>query len=156
MMELILWRHAEAEDDAPSDMVRRLTGKGHKQAKKMATWLNAQLGGEIKHWQVIASPAVRALETAAALELPVETVYKIAPDATPESVLLAANWPQNRNNVIVVGHQPTLGMVAAYLINGVEGYVPVKKGAIWWFEMRERDGKPQPILKAMASPDTIA
>ena len=155
-MEMILWRHAEAEDEAASDMTRRLTGKGHKQAKKMAAWLNGQLGGGIRRWRVIASPAVRAQETAAALERPVETVYKIAPDATPESVLLAASWPQNEDNVIVVGHQPTLGMVAAFLINGVEGYVPVKKGAIWWFEMRERDGKPQPILKAMASPDTIA
>ena len=59
----------------------------------------------------------------------------------------------------MVGHQPTLGMVAAYLINGVDGYVAVKKGAMWWFEMREREGrregKRQAVLKAMASPDTI-
>ena len=34
-MELILWRHAEAEDGYP-DLERALTEKGHEQAKKMA------------------------------------------------------------------------------------------------------------------------
>ena len=156
MMQLILWRHAEAEEDAPSDMARGLTGKGLRQAGKMATWAKAQLGSGIKNWRVIASPAIRAQQTAGALALPFETIDAIAPEASAEAVLRAANWPRGTHNVIVVGHQPTLGMVAAYLINGVDGYVPVKKGAMWWFELRERDGTPRAILKAMASPDTIA
>lgn len=155
-MQLILWRHAEAEDDAPSDAARRLTGKGHKQAAKMAMWLKTQAGGGLRHWRVIASPAVRAQQTAEALGLPIETVDDIAPDASADSVLRAVHWAHGKDNVIVVGHQPTLGMVAAFLINGVEGYVPVKKGAIWWFEKRDQDGKPQAVLKAMASPDTIS
>ena len=155
-MQLILWRHAEAEDDAPSDKARRLTGKGHKQSAKMAAWLKAQAGGGMKRWRVIASPAVRAQQTAEALQVPFETVDAIAPDASADAVLRAAGWPQGEENVIVVGHQPTLGMVAAYLINGVAGYVPVKKGAMWWFESREHGDKPQAMLKAMASPDTIA
>ncbi len=154
-MQVILWRHAEAEDDAPSDMARRLTSKGQKQAGKMAAWMKAQVGNDIKRWRVIASPAVRAQQTAEALQLPFETVEAIAPDAPADAVLRSAHWPRGSHNVIVVGHQPTLGMVAAYLINGVEGYVPVKKGAIWWFEVREHNGKAQSILKAMASPDTI-
>ncbi len=153
-MQLILWRHAEAEDDAPSDLARRLTAKGHKQAEKMAGWLKAQEGEQLKSWRVIASPAVRTQQTAEALGSSFETVDAIAPDATAEAVLRAANWPLANDNVIVVGHQPTLGMAAAYLMNGVEGYVSVKKGAMWWFETRERDGEPQTILKAMASPDT--
>lgn len=155
-MQLILWRHAQAEDDAPTDMARRLTSKGQKQAGKMATWVKAQVGDELRHWRVIASPAVRAQQTADALVLPYETVDAIAPDVSADAVLRAASWPYGKDNVIVVGHQPTLGMVAAYLINGVAGYVPVKKGAMWWFEMREHDGEAQAILKAMASPDTIA
>lgn len=154
-MQIVLWRHAEAEDDAPSDMARRLTGKGQKQAGKMAAWLKTQVGNDIRHWRVIASPAVRAQQTADALQLPFETVDALAPDASADAILRAAHWPQGSDNVIVVGHQPTLGMVAAYLINGIDGYVPVKKGAMWWFELRKHDGKAQPILKAMASPDTI-
>ena len=155
-MQLILWRHAEAEDDAPTDMARRLTPKGQKQALKMAAWAAAQADGDLNTWRVIASPALRAQQTAGALRMPFESVDALAPDATPKEILSAAKWPDAASNVIVVGHQPTLGMVAAYLINGVDGYVPVKKGAMWWFEMREREGKRQTVLKAMASPDTIA
>ena len=154
-MQLILWRHAEAEDDAPSDMARCLTSKGRKQAAKMAAWMTAQVGGDLDPWRVIASPATRAQQTAATLQANFETVHSIAPDATPEGILQAAGWPHAGKNVLVVGHQPTLGMVAAFLINGVDGYVSVKKGAMWWFETRERDGKPQAVLKAMASPDSV-
>ena len=155
-MQLILWRHAEAEDDAPSDLARRLTAKGRKQAEKMAGWLSGQVDIGGPSWRVIASPAVRTQQTAEALGVPYETVNAVAPDVSADSVLKAADWPHGRNNVIVVGHQPTLGMVAAYLINGVEGYVAVKKGAMWWFDMRERDGEMQAVLKAMASPDMVA
>ena len=153
-MQLILWRHAEAEDNAPSDAARKLTARGRKQAEKMAHWLRTQAGDELKHWRVIASPAVRAQETAAALGLPVETVDAIAPDVSADNVLTAANWPNAKHHVIVVGHQPTLGMVAARLINGVEGYVSVKKGAMWWFEAREHGAGRHTALRAMATPDT--
>ncbi len=36
-MELILWRHAEAEPGEP-DLGRRLSAKGEKQARRMAEW----------------------------------------------------------------------------------------------------------------------
>ena len=154
-MQLILWRHAEAEDHAPSDMLRPLTPRGRKQAAKVAGWLHAQLGSELPQWRVIASPALRAQQTATALQLPVETIDAIAPDRGARAVLEAAGWPRAKHNVIVVGHQPTLGMVAARLINGVDGYVSVKKDTTWWFESRDRDGGMQIVLRAMVSPDTI-
>lgn len=158
-MDIILWRHAEAEDTASSDLARRLTPRGERQALLMATWLESQLGDMAQRtdrWRVIASPAIRAQQTAAALGMPVETITSIAPDAPAEAILRAADWPNNKENVIVVGHQPTLGMVAARLINGTEGYVSVKKGAVWWFRHRERAGGPQAILVAMVTPDTLA
>ena len=154
-MQLILWRHAEAEANAESDMLRNLTPKGKKQAAHMSAWLHSQLQDEIVDWHVIASPANRAQQTANALGLPIATVDSIAPDAPPSAVIHAANWPVNKRNIIIVGHQPTLGMVAARLINGIEGYVSVKKGAMWWFDVRERDGQSHTVLKAMATPDTV-
>ena len=161
-MDLILWRHAEAEDFASSDLARRLTSRGERQAERMSVWLKAQLGNPAKRdgrWQVIASPATRAQQTAAALGMPVETIASIAPDASVEAILRAAGWPTSNRNVIVVGHQPTLGMVAGRLINGVDGYVSVKKGAVWWFRHRkpkgETEGESRAVLVAMASPDTV-
>jgi phosphohistidine phosphatase len=157
-MDLILWRHAEAEDIASSDLARRLTPRGQRQATRMAAWLESRLGVLAERsgkWRVIASPAVRAQQTAAALGVPIETIKSLAPDAPVDAVLRAAEWPSNPENVIVVGHQPTLGMVAGMLINGGEGYVPVKKGAIWWFRHRQREGESEAVLVAMASPDTV-
>jgi phosphohistidine phosphatase len=152
-MQLILWRHAEAEDLAPSDLRRNLTVKGRIQAEQMARWLKQQIRqqtkDEFRDWRVIVSPAVRAQQTASALEMNFETLDSIAPDAAPDAVLSAANWPRSQFNAIVVGHQPTLGMVAARLLNGTDGYVSIKKGATWWFESRERNGTEQTVLKAM-------
>ena len=154
-MQIILWRHAEAEDLAPSDHARRLTAKGQKQADAMARWLKQHIDSDLAQWRVIASPAERAQQTAAALELRFVTEPSIAPDAPSSAMIAAAGWPDAAQNVIVVGHQPTLGMVAAQLLNGVEGYVSVKKGAIWWFEARQREGKMQTVLRAMATPESI-
>lgn len=156
-MELILWRHAEAEDFAASDLARRLTPRGERQAARMARWLERTLGSALRteKWQIMASPAVRAQQTAAALRMPVETVNSIAPDVPADAVLRAARWPNNASNIILVGHQPTLGMVAGRLINGVEAYVPVKKGAIWWFRFAEKDGEAKTTLVTMVTPDTV-
>jgi len=154
-MQIILWRHAEAEDQVTTDIARNLTPRGRKQAEKMASWLKIQLGAELKQWRVIASPAARTQQTVAALGVPFETIATIAPDAPADAVIEAANWPSGAASVIVVGHQPTLGMVAARLINGADGYVAVKKGAMWWFETRQRYGRDQVVLKAMVSPDSV-
>jgi phosphohistidine phosphatase len=152
-MQLILWRHAEAEDFAPNDFARALTPRGQRQAAKMAVWLRGQLGDSLKDWRLMVSPALRAQQTARALDLPIETVDLLAPDAEPESILAAAQWPNGVRDAIVTGHQPTLGRVAARLLQGTDGQVSVKKGAMWWFELRERDGRSEVRLKAMVVPE---
>ncbi len=153
--QIILWRHADAENEAPSDHARRLTEKGREQALRMASWLTGRLGGDLTGWRVLSSPAVRAQQTALSLSSQIETVPSIAPDAPPTAVLLAIGWPDMSAPTIVVGHQPTLGMVAARFLNGVDGYVSIKKGAMWWFEVRERDGKRETILRAMTTPESV-
>src|SRR5262245_23237221 len=66
LMNLILWRHADAEDAAPgaSDDARGLTAKGEKQAKRMAAWLKSRL---LDDAEILVSPARRAQQTAQAL-----------------------------------------------------------------------------------------
>ena len=65
-MDLLLWRHAEAED-GEDDMKRRLTERGHKQARAMAAWIRKH---QPKDLRIIVSPAVRTQQTAEALKLP--------------------------------------------------------------------------------------
>lgn len=150
-MDLILWRHAEAVDAVP-DLARNLTPKGAKQAREMAAWLRPRLPARTR---VIASPAERTRQTAMALTEDFEIVRGIAPNASPAAVLAAAGWPDSRGAVVVVGHQPTLGMVAAMLIAGEPMPWSVKKGAVWWLSHRVRGEQPQVVLRAVVSPDLL-
>ncbi len=152
-MELILWRHAEAEDQAPGgDSARPLTKRGRRQAERMAQWLRPRLEGE---WRIVVSAAVRTLETVKPLELPFVVSEAVGTAGGPASVLKETNWPDNARPVIVVGHQPTLGEVAARLLQGGEGDVAMRKGAVWWFSTRERDGRTETVLKAVMNPEML-
>ena len=112
-MELILWRHAEAEPGEP-DLGRRLSAKGEKQARRMAEWLHSRLPDSAR---ILASPATRAQQTALALadlsHRKFKTLEQIAPGATAEELLAAVGWPGSRSPVVAVGHQPTLGLAAS-------------------------------------------
>src|SRR3954469_14390665 len=133
-MELILWRHAEAEDAGPGgDFVRELTKRGRKQADRMAAWLKPRLDGD---WQLLVSPAARAMQTAASLDMAPDVRPKLDPSARADDILREADWPRG-GKVIVVGHQPTLGEVASILLGGPRGDVAVRKGAIWWFASKD-------------------
>src|SRR5690349_6981524 len=112
-MDLILWRHAEAEDRAKhseEDAARELTKRGRKQAERMARWLEERLEGP---WRILVSPAIRTLQTVEPLGRDFDTSEEVGLAATPGSMLRAAGWPDGDENVLVVGHQPTLGQAAA-------------------------------------------
>jgi phosphohistidine phosphatase len=144
-MELILWRHAEAEDTTP-DSERSLTRHGRKQAERMAEWLKPRLPGDTR---ILVSPARRTRETADALELPYTVSKALAPDADPMEVLKRSGWPGGAGGVLIVGHQPTLGQICEILLTGKLGNRPVKKGDVWWFTNRIRLEEIQPLLRAV-------
>ena len=151
-MQLILWRHAEAEDPGGKrDIDRELTNKGRRQAQKMAAWLGTRID---KDWRILVSPARRTLETVDPLDLSYEEADAVGLAATAATLLNAAEWPDADRNVLVVGHQPTLGEAVARLLGTDEGQ-SVRKGAIWWFVARERDGKVETLLKLVLSPEEL-
>ena len=119
-MDLILWRHCEAEPGEP-DLGRRLTSKGLKQAERMAAWLDAHLPDTCR---ILVSPADRAQQTALALQRKFKTVAELGPGASVSAVLAAANWPESREPVLIVGHQPTLGAVASFHGGGLVNDTP--------------------------------
>lgn len=150
-MELILWRHAEAEDGFP-DMARVLTDKGQTQAADMADWLKKRLPADTR---ILASPAVRTQQTVSALTKDFNTVETIAPGADATAVLSAAGWPKAGGTVLIVGHQPTLGEVLALLLANQYTSWGVKKGAIWWLATRKRGNASETILKAALTPELL-
>src|SRR5262245_63263364 len=146
-MDLILWRHADAEDGVP-DAERKLTPKGEKQAKRVADWLKEQLPED---YVVLASPARRARQTAQALTKKLEIVEDLGAGASPRGVLKAAGWPDRSGYVVVVGHQPTLGQTIALALTGKDEGWSLRKGALWW--LRIRDGEVS--VRAVIGPDLL-
>ncbi|WP_321954563.1 phosphohistidine phosphatase SixA [Paraburkholderia bannensis] len=159
-MNLILWRHAEAEDVAASDLARQLTTRGRKQAQSVARWLRTRLPEDAV---ILASPAARTMQTAEALTDQYRVVREIAPNASVQAVLEAAGWPDGvASTVVVVGHQPTLGEVLAQLLGNEvnsDGSVrrswAVKKSGVYWIKSRERNGDGEAVLLAAITPDLV-
>ena len=147
-MELILWRHADAEDaNGKDDNDRELTKKGRKQAERVAAWLSPRIDDD---WRILVSPAKRALQTAKPLDRKFEVSEAIGTATSADELLAATGWPGGKRSVLVVGHQPTLGEVAARLLCGDEAGLAVRKGAAWWFVAR--DGG-EAILRAVMDPE---
>ena len=153
-MDLVLWRHAEAIDLelVGDDMARYLTPRGEKQAARMAEWLDRQLPDSVK---VLASPAVRAEQTARTLGRKYKVSAALAPLATPEQLLELVQWPHAKGCVLVVGHQPTLGRVVAQLLGLQAGECALKKGSVWWLRFRERDELGQALVVTVQSPELL-
>lgn len=151
LMELILWRHAEAEDGFP-DLARELTGKGRKQARQMAAWLNERLPADTR---ILVSPAARTQQTVAALERDFSTLEELAPGTSARELLALAGWPDQAPAVLIVGHQPTLGEAAALAMSGKVASWSVKKGAVWWLSSRNRLAANECLLRAVIAPDQL-
>lgn len=148
---LVLWRHAQAHPAQPgqSDLARELTPLGQQQARAMADWLRARLPTSV----VCASPAQRAQQTAAAWGAPFLTEAVLSPEAPAQDLIAWLQVTLSPVPLILVGHQPILGQVAAGLMTGQCAPWVVKKGAIWWLQRRERAlGAAQWVLRAVLSP----
>jgi len=153
-MDLILWRHAEAQDDSETgdDLQRALTPRGEKQAARVAAWLDRQLPEGAR---ILCSPARRCEQTAMALGRKYKLREELAPDATATDLLEVAQWPSARMPVVLVSHQPVLGEAIARLLNFKHGSCPVRKATVWWLRTRERDGHEQTVVVAVQSPDAL-
>ena len=161
LMDLILWRHAEAFDHPhpdtgvpgdEDDLQRSLSPRGEKQATRMAAWLDRQLPDGAR---VFSSPALRTEQTAKALGRRFRVREEIAPQASAQAVLDLVQWPTGKSPVVVVGHQPTLGQVIARLLDLPEGECAVKKGALWWLRLRERNGIQQTVVVTVQTPELL-
>jgi phosphohistidine phosphatase len=153
-MDLILWRHAEAVE-AQGDMSdddRPLTPKGLRQAQRMAHWLNQHIPESTR---VLVSPALRTQQTAEALKRKMRTLPALGTEASVEALLHAARWPDSREPVLVIGHQPTLGMAAAYLVAGAALPWTLRKGGIWWLRQRQRVDRDEVIVQTVLGPDQV-
>ena len=125
-MRLYLVRHAKAAPGDP-DELRPLTSRGREQARLLAE----HLAGEQLD-AVVTSPLLRARETAEILaracDLEAVPDERLAPGATSADARQAAAGRGER--VVLVGHQPDFGRIAAALTDGVEPLFPTAGMAV--------------------------
>jgi phosphohistidine phosphatase SixA len=121
-MRLYLVRHAEAAPGEP-DELRPLTQQGREQARSLGERLRDE---DAAPTVVLTSPLLRARETgdqlARALDVESEPDERLAPGASVEDVRAAVEG--RGDQVVVVGHQPDCGQVAAALAGGPEPRFP--------------------------------
>lgn len=159
-MDLILWRHADAEPlkAGKDDLSRPLTAKGERQANRMANWLDRHLPDGVR---IMVSPARRAEQTAWMLGKKYKLRDELAPDANLTQVLQLLKWheqsgPQLKGPVLLVGHQPWLGQLIAHLIHLQEPECAIRKGAVWWLRTRSRENTIQTVLQTVICPELTA
>lgn len=162
MANLILWRHAEAEyqSETGSDADRALTKTGHNDAAKMAKWLNRHLPSNT---EVYCSPARRCLETVAALQnlntIKINVADFLSIDSTVEIIAKNVCCEDSSNTILIIGHQPNLGLLITKLLGMRTSACVVKKGAVWWLRQRhtinDSESATQTYLFALQHPDYI-
>ncbi|MBR4738112.1 MAG: histidine phosphatase family protein [Rhodocyclaceae bacterium] len=150
-MDLLLWRHAEALDGEP-DHKRPLSARGKRQAKRVARWLREH---QPRNLRVLTSPAVRTTTTAAAFSKHHTVLLELGLGYSAQEALAAIGWPDVHDPVLLVGHQPQLGELAALLLTGKPYPLTIRKGALWWFSRRERDGQTQLFLRTVVTPEML-
>lgn len=153
-MDLVLWRHAQAQDWVPGcdDLARALTSKGEKQAARMAKWLDRQLPESAR---ILCSPARRAEQTVAALGRKYKLDSDLSPAATAAQLLQRVQWPNASATVLVVGHQPTLGRVAAELLGLPETECSIGKGAVWWLRHKPGETGADTVIVTVQTPQML-
>lgn len=118
----------------------------------MAAFLHQHLPDEVR---ILVSPATRTQQTIAAFTKNFTLTPTIALGASALDVLHAVRWPDAGGTVLVVGHQPTLGEVAAQLLVCKHKSLSIKKGALWWFNHRGREGSTQITLRLVITPEFL-
>lgn len=150
-MDIILWRHAEATDTSP-DLERTLTDKGRRQAKATAKWLRKHLPNQFTVW---ASEATRSQQTAAFLHPTPRILHTLNPEINATTLPRLLHSIDANDTVVIVGHQPWLGDLSRFLMNGNwqgDAYWSYKKGGFVWFQVSTTAHGFQAKIKAALTP----
>lgn len=120
-MNIWLLRHGEAEPRARTDAQRCLTEAGRTEVRRSAAHL---VGRPLQ--VILASPYQRAQQTAELVrevlgfDPPVETVPWLTPDADVDDAMLYLAR-RGESDLLLVTHQPFVGALGGWLVNGVRG-----------------------------------
>ena len=142
-MRLLIIRHAIAEDretfahTGQDDSLRPLTAEGRRKMLRAAGSLVSLVPSLDA---ILTSPFVRAADTAAIVAgayggMATQTVDALVPDASPNALPPVLRSAVGDSVVAVVGHEPHLSTLAAWLLTGKPGeFITLKKGGVCLIE----------------------
>lgn len=133
-MKVYLMRHADAIGGDGEDFFRTLSGRGKEQAGKMGDWLARIVK---RPPRIFTSPYPRARETADIMGARLgggfepQTDDRLTPGMHADvGCSLIHEFGDEGEGILLVGHAPDLGRLAAYMLGSEEGAVSMPKGAI--------------------------
>ncbi len=153
-MQIYLLRHGIADDSIP-DSERALTQEGR---KKLRDVVKVAARSDVSPSLILSSPYRRALESAriAADELgykgDILRTQALLPSAPPDDAWQEIRTHRDETAVLLVGHDPLFGQLAAYLLGTPETQVDFKKGALFAAELQQAGTRPRGVLKWMLTP----
>lgn len=162
-MQILIIRHAIAEDrevfarTRQDDDLRPLTDKGRERMHRGARGLARLTGVDLLGY----SPLTRAVQTARilgqvfsgceTLEIP-----ELSPGRGPETVTTWLGYVSQEARVALVGHEPDLGELVAWLTTGVaRSFVKLKKGGAVMLECPERPAPGSAYLHWVLTPKQL-
>jgi phosphohistidine phosphatase len=137
--ELVLLRHGIAEERSPdrADAGRALTDQGRQRTRAV---LRKALSLGLQAERLVSSPLVRASQTAeialaVGLAPALELAESLAPGADPLPLVEAwlasgRNGEPAQHRLLLVGHEPDLGLLAARLIRAAPGSITLRKAGL--------------------------
>jgi phosphohistidine phosphatase len=132
-MQILLIRHATAEEQAESDELRPLSEKGIVSMRENVKGLQKVIS---KIDRLVNSPLLRAQQTADLIAVAYpdaqrDTLPALAPHGYEVTVLeYLQRHAETAETIALVGHEPSLGQLASWLLTAEIGrWLPLKKGA---------------------------
>ncbi|HYP13326.1 MAG TPA: phosphohistidine phosphatase SixA [Bryobacteraceae bacterium] len=156
-MQVYILRHGIAEEGSPGgrDADRQLTNEGRKRLREV---LRLAETADVLPTRIISSPYVRAVQTA---EVAIDVLgysedllktEALIPSSNPESVWDELRLHEGVSQVMLVGHEPLLSRVVAFLLNAPLLAVDMKKAALVRIDIESFGPQPHGILKWMLVP----
>ncbi len=160
-MEIYLLRHGIAEPPRPGldDPERALLPEGKKRLRSV---LRAAKAAGVQPSLIMTSPYRRAVETAEiaakALGYTEEIVRTntLQPGRTPEEVWEELQTTHSESGILLAGHEPLFGYLAAFLLGTPSLLVDVKKGSLIRIDVEQSGPRPRGVLRWYLTPKLIA
>jgi phosphohistidine phosphatase len=157
-MEIYILRHGIAEEARGPDSDRALTAEGKKKLKDV---LRVARQAEVSPSVILTSPFRRAVETAeiAADVLGCEdsmlTTDALLPTSPPEEVWREIRAHKGAEQILVVGHEPLLGCLVAFLLGFPAVAIDLKKGGLARVTVDQFGSLPRGVLKWLVPPKLV-